>query len=93
MANYKWSRLSAIEKYKVWKNAKVEAEQEVAAAREQGRLAKDKADKEADLTRLKEEKLQDQIRKMEAEIVCVGNPEQDVTNLLKSDVTVDGLSR
>ena len=78
MDKVKQSRAEVLAKYIEWKKGKAAELEEVAAAREEKRLAKEKAENEEKLTKENAEELEKLIRMMEEIILGICDPERQI---------------
>ena len=93
MDKVKQNRVEVLRKYRDWKKGQAAEVAEVTAAREKEKLQKDREEELQKCQKDREDKLKQQIEKLEAEIVCVGDPEKEVSEVLGRDVTVDGIRK
>ena len=82
MDKVKQSRAEVLAKYREWKKGKADKLEGIAAAREEKRLTKEKA-----------EELKKLIRMMEAAILGIGDPERLMRESLEREVSVDFIKK
>ena len=79
MDQYKKSRTDVLAKYREWKEGKAASLAEATAAKEEKRLATEKA-----------ARLAEQISLLEAKLPCVGDLERNVQEFMERNMTVEG---